>query len=158
MKRVNQAAALSFVAFGGLILWESSKLRYYSTLGPGPGFFPLWLGGVLAFLGVLWLVQVSAGPAEAVPDGFWPKRRGALRVLAVVLSLVFMTFSMDPLGFRISMFLVLAFLLYALGRQNVLVTAVVSFLGSFGFYYALTAWLGGSLPTAGLDLLASAGL
>ena len=158
MKRVNQAAALTFVAFGGLIVWESSKLRYYSTLGPGPGFFPIWLGGVMALLGVLWLVQISAGPSEEVPAGFWPDRRGALRVLAVALSLVFMTLAMGPLGFRLSMFLVLAFLLYALGRQSVLVTAVVSFLGSFGFYYALTAWLGGSLPTAGLELLASVGL
>jgi putative tricarboxylic transport membrane protein len=158
MKRVYQAAALTFVGFGGLIVWESSKLRYYSTLGPGPGFFPLWLGAVMVFLATLWLVQVSVGPADPVPDGFWPDRRGAVRVLAVALSLVFMTAAMDPLGFRISMFLVLAFLLYVLGRQSVLVTAVVSLLGSFGFYYALTAWLGGSLPTAGLDLLAGFGL
>lgn len=158
MKRVYQVSSLAFFAFAGVIALESSRLRYYSVLGPGPGFFPLWLSGVMAVLTGLWLLQVSLERDEPVPAGFWPSRLGALRVGAVVLSLLVMIFAMDRVGFRLSMFVVLAFLLYALGRQKVVTTLIISLLGSFGFYYALTSWLGGTLPRATIDILANLGL
>lgn len=158
MKRIYQVSTLVFFVFAGVIALESSRLRYYSVLGPGPGFFPLWLTGIMAMLTLLWLLQVSYEPDAPVPADFWPDRSGALRVIAVALSILFMVFTMDLLGFRLAMFAMLAFLLYALGRQKLAITAVISLLGSFGFYYALTTWLGGSLPKATLEILANLGL
>ncbi len=158
MKRINQAVALIMLSFSGFVIFQASRLRYYSSLGPGPGFFPLWLGIVMAVLGVLWLVQVSRADDTPVPSGFWPSRIGALRVGAVVLSLVVVIFTLDLAGFRLVMFAMLAFLLYALGRQNLFVTLIVALLGSFGFYYVLTAWLGAELPSASLEILANLGL
>jgi putative tricarboxylic transport membrane protein len=38
---------------GGWIIYYSFSLKYYTSLGPGPGFFPLWIGVLLSALGIL---------------------------------------------------------------------------------------------------------
>jgi len=47
MQRIHQAAALFFLAFSAFVVWESWNLEYYTHLGPGAGFFPLWLGVIM---------------------------------------------------------------------------------------------------------------
>ena len=59
MQRIHQAAALFFLAFSAFVVWESWNLEYYTQLGPGAGFFPLWLGVIMGGLSLIWLVQVS---------------------------------------------------------------------------------------------------
>ncbi len=158
MKRVNQIVAALFLCFAGFEIFQASKLRYYSTLGPGPGFFPLWLGILFAILTVLWLVQVSRSGEVELPKDFFPARDSALRVAAVLLALALVTFTLDLIGFRLIMLVMLGFLLTALGRQNLLVTVVIAVLGSFGLHYALTTWLGMSLPNASIEFLTRLGL
>ncbi len=43
-------AGAVLAAFGIYVIWVAVKLPYVSDVGPGPGFFPLWLGiGLIAF-------------------------------------------------------------------------------------------------------------
>ncbi len=158
MRTINRVVAGAFVGVGLLAMLEASRLRYYSSLGPGPGFFPLWLGGLLALLALFWAVRLRTEAPAGVPADFWPDRLGALRVGAVLISLGMMAGLIEVIGFRLAMFAMLAFLLLALGRQHPLLTLLIALAGSFGLHFVFTSWLGASLPAATLPPLADLGL
>ncbi len=158
MRRVYQVAALICVLFGAYIVWQSSAMLLYNELGPGPGFFPFWLGIVFAALSVLWLVQVTLQPQPPLAAGFVPSGNGILRLLSIVVAMAAFVALADIIGFQLIMFAFLVFLLTALGRQNPLITIVISVLGSFGIYYVFNTWLEVHLPKASIELLASLGL
>jgi putative tricarboxylic transport membrane protein len=52
----------------------------------------------------------------------------------------------EPLGFRLTMFAALAFLLFALGGQGWLTTLLVASAGSFGAFLLFDRWLRVTLP------------
>lgn len=158
MRRVNQAAALIFFMGSVLVMIESRGLEYYTPLGPGPGFFPLWLSGILAFLSATWLVQISRQPSESMEDGFVPNGGGALRIVSILGALTLMGLAVDTAGFQVSALVFLLFLLLVLGRQNLALTAAIAVAGSFGLYYVFTNYLDVSLPASTIPFLADLGL
>ncbi|HZP96660.1 MAG TPA: tripartite tricarboxylate transporter TctB family protein [Candidatus Limnocylindria bacterium] len=157
-RALNTVVAGIFIVLGLAAAFEATKMRYYSSLGPGPGFFPLWLGGALALFSFLWLVQIRLASSADGTSGLRPGRAGALRIAAVLGSLAFVAFTIELIGFRLAMFAMLGFVLLTLGRQRLLVTLVVAAAGSFGAYYVMGGWLGVSLPNATLPWLADLGL
>ena len=158
MKRIHQGAALSFIAFSAYIVWESLNLEYYTQLGPGAGFFPLWLGVAMGGLSAIWLIQVSG--SKGVPDKglFLPRGEGMVRLLSVLGALVAATIMMDIIGYQLAMFLLLVFLLLVPGRQAIWVTLIVAVLGSVGVYHLFGRWLDVQLPESSLALLSALGL
>jgi len=149
MRRPYQITGVLLLAFAVFVAVESLDLRYYTTLGPGPGFFPFWLALILGGLAIGMLIQGSFGAAEPAPADFFASRTGYLRMGAVALALVAITALLERLGFCLTMLGMYLFLLYALGRQNLILTALVSLGGSFGVYYVFVHWLQVPLP-AGL--------
>jgi len=81
MQRIHQAAALFFLAFSAFVVWESWNLEYYTHLGPGAGFFPLWLGVIMGGLSLIWLIQVSGHEAGEHREG----QRGSSSITIVPL-------------------------------------------------------------------------
>ncbi len=158
MRRVNQVAGLLFFVGSILVMWESHGLEYYTPLGPGPGFFPFWLSGILAFLSGIWLIQESRRPSEPLEEGFVPSGRAVLRILAILAALTLMGLLMDTVGFRLAALAFLLFLLLVLGRQNLALTAVIAVVGSFGLYYLFTSYLDVFLPASTVPFLANLGL
>jgi putative tricarboxylic transport membrane protein len=158
MQRIHQGAALSFLAFSAFVVWESWNLEYYTPLGPGAGFFPLWLGIAMGGLSLMWLVQVSGGRGRTKEGTFLPGGAGMVRLLSVLIAMVAATLLMDFLGFQVAMFLLLGFLLLIPGRQSIWLTLVIAVLGSVGVYYLFGGYLDVQLPKASLAFLAGLGL
>ena len=158
MQRIHQGAALFFLAFSVLVVWESWNLEYYTALGPGAGFFPLWLGVVMGGLSLIWLVQVSGGKGRPKEGAFLPGREGMVRLLSVLIALVMSALLMDVLGFQLPMFLLLIFLLGLVGKQQIWLTLIIALLGSVGIYHLFGSYLDVQLPRASLAILASLGL
>jgi putative tricarboxylic transport membrane protein len=158
MRRVYQLASLVFLAFSIYLVVKSRDMEYFAALGPGAGFFPFWLGSLLAVLSIIWLIQVSIGPKEPMKADFIPDRQGVIRVISVVVALALFSWVVETLGFQLTMLIFLATLLIALGRQNLIVTAAVAIGGSFGIYYVFTKWLDVSLPASSIEFLANLGL
>ncbi len=158
MRRVYQIASLVFLVFSVYLMSESRQMEYYVDLGPGPGFFPFWLGAVLAVLSVIWLVQASTGPGGAMEAGFIPDRRGLVRVLCILVAMALFGWLVDYLGFQLTMLVFLVFLLTALGRQKPIVTTAVALAGSIGVYYVFTHWLDVQLPASSIEFLRNFGL
>ena len=115
MRRVCQAAGLCFFAVALFVVWKSLGMKYYSSFGPGPGFFPFWLGALLAVLSIAWVAQVTFRQAEPMKEGFIPGRAGKLSIVAVFLALVLVTWLMEIIGFRLTMLGFQLFLLIVLG-------------------------------------------
>jgi putative tricarboxylic transport membrane protein len=158
MKRVYQTAGICFVGLSAFVVWESWDLEYYTNLGPGPGFFPLWLGVLMGALSVAWLLQVSGGRGGPDDVAILPERAGIARILLTLASLAAMAGLMNLLGFQLAMFLFLVFLLKGLGRQGIWVTLVVALVGSVGVYHLFGAYLDLPLPAATMKFLAKLGL
>lgn len=161
MRRINLGAGICFFAFSLLVMSASWSMEYYSSLGPGPGFFPFWLGLLMAILSTIWLVQIGIGwKRDAGSDAahFLPERAGLVRVLSIIGSLGLMVVFVETIGFQLSMFAFLVFLLVALGRVSTRLTVIVAVLGSFGLNYVFTTWLDVQLPVSSLPVLAGLGL
>ena len=158
MQRIHQGAALCFLAFSAYVVWEAWNLEYYTPLGPGPGFFPLWLGAIMGGLSLFWLAQVSGRKGRPKEGAFLPERDGMARLLSVLGAMIAAALLMDWLGFQLAMFLLLLFLLLIPGRQPVWLTLVVALLGSVGTYHLFGSYLDVQLPQASLSLLARLGL
>jgi putative tricarboxylic transport membrane protein len=158
MKRVYQTATFAFAALSAFVVWESRSLEYYTNLGPGPGFFPFWLGLVMGGLSLAWLAQVFAGKEEAQGAALLPDRAGVRRILSTLAALGGMAGLMNLLGFQLTMFLFLVFVLKVLGRQGLWITLIVALLGSAGIYRLFGAYLDVPLPGAAVKLLARWGL
>jgi putative tricarboxylic transport membrane protein len=146
MRRAYLITGAVFLLLAAFVAVESMKLRYYTPLGPGPGFFSFWLALTFGGLALLMMLQAAFGRAEPMPEDFFSDRIGYLRIGAVVLALVFTIYLLEPLGFSLTMFSVCIFLLYALGRQRLIVTVLVSLACSFGAYYVFDHWLRVPLP------------
>jgi len=147
MKRAWQIACVAFVAFAMFWLIVSFDYPYKDRLGPGPGFFPLWLSLITGGLALALLVQTSLARSSAERSAaLLPERRGALRILVVLVALVGSLALLDPLGFRISLFLFLLFLPFALGERTWWVTLIFAAAGSFGVFHVFYYWLKVPLP------------
>ena len=157
MRRCYQIASICFVAFGAFVVYEGSKLKYYTDIGPGPGFYPVWVGGLIILLALIWLGEVSFRPVEPMPDDFIPRHDRALHVLATLFALVLYTGVVKLFGYRLTTLVLLLFLLRGLGRVGIAWTAIIASAGSWGIYYAFRE-LEVYLPRASIDLLADLGL
>jgi len=147
MKRPYQIAGTVLLLLAAFIAWEALKLKFYTHLGPGPGFFSFWLALLLGVLAALMIFQATFRPADPMPEGFFPSRRGFLKMGAILLALAATAALMETLGFRLTMFGVFLFLLCILGRPNWVITLLVSAAGSFGVFYLFDRWLRVPLPT-----------
>ena len=50
-RRAQQVASVAFLALCAFALMQSLQLSLEDPLGPGPGFFPFWLGLIGGVLG-----------------------------------------------------------------------------------------------------------
>ena len=65
----NFISAACLAAFGIYVISVAARLDYVSEVGPGPGFFPLWLGiGLVLFASGLMLASLSISRSKAP----WP--------------------------------------------------------------------------------------
>jgi putative tricarboxylic transport membrane protein len=147
MKRNWQIMCLAFAALSLATLILSLQYPYHDKLGPGPGFFPFWMGIITGVLSLALLGQITF--TQSAPYGknkLLPNREGGKRILAVLIALAICLALLDFLGFRLSLLLFLLFLPPALGVRNWWVSAVFAVAGSFGIFHAFYYWLKVPLP------------
>ena len=134
-----------FIAFGAI------SLKYYTQLGPGPGFFSLWLSFFLAIVSLSMGIASWVKPPEKKIDTFLPEREGLIKIGAVILSLIFTIVMLEPLGFRLTMVIIYIFLLWMLGQRGIS-TLIIALAGSFGVYQIFVDFLSVPLPIGFLGI------
>jgi putative tricarboxylic transport membrane protein len=132
--RGNLLAAGVLAAFGCYIIWVAMKLPYVSDVGPGPGFFPLWLG--------IGLVLRSEVPSET--HSWKPFGRALAGWLAVMIAIALL----GKLGFALTFVALTVFLIVALDRRSPLLALAVGIGLAAAFHILFVVALDVSLPKA----------
>lgn len=153
MQKAERVVATLCVLLGLAIVWQAWEMEYLTSIGPGPGFFPLWLGLLLTGLSVAWLVSALWRSTHTNERRFIPGRRGLQRILLVMGAIIAVGLVMESIGFQLALFTFVAFVLTALGWRRWSLTVILSAFLSFGVYHAFTRWLDVNLPQASIEIL-----
>jgi putative tricarboxylic transport membrane protein len=133
------------------IAYEALQLKYYTALGPGPGFFPFWLSLALAALAVAMFCQATFRDSPLRPADFWDSKTGYLRALAMCAAWIWATVMLERLGYRLTMLVFFPLLLSALGRVKWWLVVAISLLGSMAAFYVFSVGLSVHLPVGPFD-------
>ena len=151
MRRNYLISAGLFVLVAIFIAYGAVRLKYYTQLGPGPGFFSLWLSFFLAIASLAMGIEAWGKPPEKEIDTFLPQREGLIKIGSVLLSLIFTIVMLEPLGFRLTMVTIYIFLLWILGQRGIS-TLLIALAGSFGVYQIFVDLLSVPLPIGFLGI------
>jgi putative tricarboxylic transport membrane protein len=141
----NLIAGACLAAFGIYVIFVASKLPYVSEVGPGPGFFPLWLGiGLIIFSSWLVLSSLSAFRKESPSDS--PTWKATGRALAGWFGLMVAIALFGWIGFSASFVVLTVFLIVALDRRPFLLSVGVGIGLAVAFHLVFVMALDISLP------------
>ena len=146
MKRGWQLAAALLLATFAYFAFESFQLSLRDALGPGPGFFPFWLGVLGAALAVVLLVQVHLNRVDLGTEALAFDRAGVRGVVLVLGGLIAATALLDVIGFRFAMLFLIVYLLVVLGARSRVAIAICALAGSFGVFHVFFDLLKVPLP------------
>jgi putative tricarboxylic transport membrane protein len=146
MKRGWQVAAAVLLATFAFFAYESFKLSLSDALGPGPGFFPFWLGVLGIVLTVILLVQLHLNRIDLGAETLQFERAGVRSNVLVLAGLTAATALLEVIGFRLSMLLLIVFLLVVTGVRRWMVIAICAGAGSFGVFHVFFDLLKVPLP------------
>lgn len=131
MKRNDIIGGLFFLAVGIVFAVYSQSVDIGTMEEPGPGFLPLWAGVLLGIMSAVLIVKAffqKYGAGEA----FFAEHDSWKRVCMVVGSLVAYNFLLVPLGFVLTTFCFVAFLVKCIFPQPWLRTTVTAVLSTAG--------------------------
>jgi putative tricarboxylic transport membrane protein len=146
MKRGWQIATVTLLVLCAFFAFESFQLSLRDALGPGPGFFPFWLGMLGTVLAVFLLTQLHLNRVDLGTETLVFDRAGVRNAVLVLVGLIVATALLDVVGFRVSMLLLIPYLLLVLGARNRVAVAICAVAGSFGVYYVFFDLLKVPLP------------
>jgi hypothetical protein len=126
---------LIFVAIGLTFLIVARDYRMGSAARMGPGYFPTWLGGLLALLGLSLTVPSFVTAGQPFP------RLHLRPMLALLASIVVFALALQPLGFVIALMLLVVIAGFAdpeLGPLRAIgIGALLTVFSVLIFYYLL---------------------
>jgi putative tricarboxylic transport membrane protein len=146
-RTLYQLSGLAIVVIAASFAYGAWQMRYFTSIGPGPGFFPLWLSIILGGLGLGMTVLATFSLPEPLPEDFAPEEGGFLRVLALVTVIAGTALALKTLGFAITLFFANLCIMAALGQRDPKIFLPVALLGGFGSHYLFSNWLNVPLPS-----------
>jgi len=146
MRNTDRSSGLFWLAVGIVIAISSLKYGLGTLHEPGPGFITFFAGSILALLSLSLFFsslrdQKDQGGFQSLWVGLKP-----LKVLYVIVLLVAYTFSVKPIGFLISTFLLLFLLFRVKGTYRLKTILLMSLLVTVGSYIVFEIWLKAQLP------------
>ena len=143
----NLIAGACLAAFGIYVISVASKLPYVSEVGPGSGFFPLWLGIGLVLLasGLMFASFASSGNRAKIESQSW---KTSARALAGWLAMMVAIALLGRIGFALSFVILTMFLIVALDRRSATLAVAVGIGLAVAFHLIFVITLDVSLPVS----------
>ena len=129
------------VVFALLVIWESRHLPLGTFRQPGPAFVPILLAVLLVIFGVF--VVLTGGRSPLLSSISWTEWRHALAILGASL---FSVFAIERLGYRLTVLLVLGFLVKVVEKRGWVLSLAFAFTLSFGSFFLFYTLLRVPLP------------
>lgn len=143
----NLWAGAALIAFGVYVITVAVKLPYVSDVGPGPGFFPLWLGiGLVLFASSLMFTAFASFRRN--PTRERQSWHSAARSLSAWLALMIAIALLGRIGFAFSFIILTIFLIVVLDRRPALLAIGVAVGLAVTFHVVFVVALDVSLPKA----------
>jgi putative tricarboxylic transport membrane protein len=142
-KIIAGTGALFWVAVGILACYGATRLGLGSVTEPGPGFIFFWSGLILMILSFIVLadsVRSSDDKIQEMGEMNWVK------IVLVLVSLFFYAFFLERLGFVLTTFVLLSFLLGWSERTNWARSVEVASATALVSYAIFELWLKIRLP------------
>ena len=149
MRHGRLLACVCMLGIFAAALVTSLSYSLSDALGPGPGFFPFWLSLLGAALTVALLVEIARSHDVATAS-ILPSQQAAWQAGGVLIALAAAAALLEPLGFRLTMLLFIAGLLFALGARSPSAILLTALAGSFGVFHVFFYWLKVPLPIGAL--------
>lgn len=146
MKKADLITSFVLLVLSGYVIQEAWRMPQSATFGPGSGFLPFWLGVLMALLALILLFNAWRRPSDSKEGSPFPGVKPLLRVVAVMAGLGFYISLMEVLGFLLNTFLFVAYLMGAVERERLPMTALTAFLTTAGLYIIFQVFLGITLP------------
>jgi putative tricarboxylic transport membrane protein len=137
------AVALFWVALGFLVCYGATRLGLGSVTDPGSGFIFFWTGLILVILSLVAFPDSVRGSEATIPE---IGETNWLKIALVLLSLLLYAFFLERLGFVMTTFVLLSFLLGLIEGRNwprAFAVAGAAVLASFAIF---ELWLKIRLP------------
>ncbi|HSR12393.1 MAG TPA: tripartite tricarboxylate transporter TctB family protein [Thermodesulfobacteriota bacterium] len=126
----NRVAAIVFMAVSVFFAFYARSVEIGTWNEPGPGFLPFWAAMTLGAMSVALLIGSYAKKAWAARPSFFPQSDSWKRVAATFLALIVYNLLLPRLGFTITTFFFLFFLVRFIFPQTWLRTLTVAVAGS----------------------------
>lgn len=139
-------AGIILLLFSIIIFVQSFAYSYASDVGPGPGFFPSWLSGLLVILSIFYIIESFKG--KSVSNEKWPKGKAVKNILYILVGLFAFVILFLLFGFIVSgsVFLFLMFFKAYKWYVNILISISVSLF----LFWLFNDVLSVQLPVSGI--------
>jgi len=140
MRKADIACGVVLLVLGGVILWESLKLRIgWGLNGPEAGFFPFWLAAGLVLCSAIVVVHAflnrsSAGEKPFIQEG------GVVPVLKVALPAFGMVALTQAIGLYPAAAIYLALYMRWIGKHRWATTVAISLALPVASYFVFDKW------------------
>jgi putative tricarboxylic transport membrane protein len=140
---VMGASALFWVALGILVCYGAIRLGLGSVMEPGSGFIFFWSGLILVILSLMVLAESLHSTEEIVQE---TGEMNWVKIALVLMSLVLYAFFLERLGFVVTTFVLLTFLLGLIAGTNWVRSFGLAGAAALGSFAIFELWLKIRLP------------
>ncbi len=144
---LDRISGLCLLLLALFVAFETRVLPLGSHSNPGPGYLPLLLTSFLALLSLVLILRGKLSPPWRSIR--WPERFHAGAIMACSF---FAAFCLDPLGYRLTMVLVLGFLFGVLEKVKIGWTLVLAVGLAWGSFWVFDTLLMVPLPRGGFGI------
>lgn len=137
----DRAAGVVILLFSLVVMWETRVLPLGDFHNPGPGYMPMLLAILLGAMGVL--VALGGGASPPLHSLEWGEKKHALAILA---GCAFTALALERIGYRLTVILLLGFILWAVERKRPAVVVATALGLSLGTFYLFSTLLKVPLP------------
>lgn len=147
-KRLDQSeliAAGVLIALGVSIVMQARRWVYLTPDGPGPGYFPLWIGGVMIVLAAIVALRHVITALRKRPNKK-PHWKGSAQALFGWAGIAVSIALLKPLGFVASFLLLVGFLVMVIFQRSFFAALSVGVGATLGFWLLFAKLLDVQLP------------
>ena len=141
MLTIDRVAGGALVLVGLVALWESRRLPLGTLHRPGPAYMPVVLALLLIVFGLA--LGILASRSGRFAEVGWHEWRHAVAIFG---ACAFAAWGLERIGYRLTVAIVLFFLLFVLERRRLPLTVVLTVAIAWGSFFLFDTVLRVPLP------------